>query len=77
MKMKRLPRLFESGSMNPPMMGPCVSSSLLGVYWQYYNPEKGCPSAVLLFLPKSFFKTLFNLFDILFKTSTSEYSSKT
>jgi hypothetical protein len=32
---------------------------------------------VLLFPPKSFFVTLFNLFDILFKTSTSEYSSKT
>jgi hypothetical protein len=32
MKMKRLPRLFESGPMNPPMMGPCVSSPLLSVY---------------------------------------------
>jgi hypothetical protein len=29
--MKRLPRLSESGSMNRPMMGPYVSSSLLGV----------------------------------------------
>jgi hypothetical protein len=26
MKMKRLLRLSESGSMNPPMIGPCVSS---------------------------------------------------
>jgi hypothetical protein len=31
----------------------------------------------LLFPPKSFFVTLFNIFDILFKTSISEYSSKT
>jgi hypothetical protein len=45
MKIKRLPRLSESGSINPPIMGPCASSSLLGVYRQYYNPEKGCPSA--------------------------------
>jgi hypothetical protein len=41
-----LPHLSVSGSMNPPMMGLCVSSSLLGVYWQYYNPEKGCPSTM-------------------------------
>jgi hypothetical protein len=27
--------------MNPPMMGPCVPSSLLSVYRQYYNTEKG------------------------------------
>jgi hypothetical protein len=54
---ERLPHLFESGSMNPLMMGPCVSSSLLGIYWHYYNSEKGCPSAVLLLLPKSFFMT--------------------
>jgi hypothetical protein len=33
-------------------------------------------NAILLFPPKSFFVTLFNLFVILFKTSTSEYSSK-
>jgi hypothetical protein len=45
MKMKRLPRLSKSGSMNPLMMGPCVSSSLLDLYQQYYNPEKGCPLA--------------------------------
>jgi hypothetical protein len=29
---ERLPHLSMSGSMNPPMMGLCVSSSLLGVY---------------------------------------------
>jgi hypothetical protein len=45
LKMKMLPHLSESRSMNPTMMGPCVSSSLLGVYRQYYNPEKECPSA--------------------------------
>jgi hypothetical protein len=38
---ERLPHLSMSGSMNPRMMGLCVSSSLFGVYWQYYNPEKG------------------------------------
>jgi hypothetical protein len=64
--------------MNSPMMGPCASSSLLGVYRQYDNPKKGVVDNNLLFFPpKSFFVTLFNLFDILFKTSTSEYSSKT
>jgi hypothetical protein len=34
-------------------------------------------ASLLLFPLKSFFVTLFNLFDILFKTSTSEYSSET
>jgi hypothetical protein len=43
---ERLPHLSVSGSMNPPMMGLCVSSSLLGVYWQYKNPEKGCSSTM-------------------------------
>jgi hypothetical protein len=68
--MKRLPRLSESGSMNPPMMGPYVSSSLLSVYQQYYNPKKrvSVDNALLLFPPKSFFVTLFNLFNIMFKT---------
>jgi hypothetical protein len=42
-KIKRLPHLSESRSMDPPKMGPCVSSSLLTGYWQYYNSEKGCP----------------------------------
>jgi hypothetical protein len=43
MKIKRLPRLFESRLLDPPKMGPSVSLSLLIGYWQYYNPEKGCP----------------------------------
>jgi hypothetical protein len=43
MKIKRLPRLSESISMDPPKMGSRVSSSLLYGYWQYYNLEKGCP----------------------------------
>jgi hypothetical protein len=43
MKIKRLPCLSRSRSMDPPKMGPRVSSSLLTGYWQYYNPEKGCP----------------------------------
>jgi hypothetical protein len=43
---EKVPCLSESGSMNPPVMGPCVSSSLLGVFRQYYNPEKGCPSTM-------------------------------
>jgi hypothetical protein len=33
MKIKRLPHLSESRSMDPPKMGPCVSSSLLTGYW--------------------------------------------
>jgi hypothetical protein len=49
MKMKMLPHLSESGSMNPSMMGPYVSSSLLRVYRQYYNPEKGCTLAMLYY----------------------------
>jgi hypothetical protein len=43
---ERSPRLSMSGSMNPPMMGLSVSSCLLGVYWQYYNPGKGCLSTM-------------------------------
>jgi hypothetical protein len=46
MKIKRLPHLSESRSMDPPKMGPRVSSSLLGGYWQYYNLEKGCPPSL-------------------------------
>jgi hypothetical protein len=40
-KIIRLPRLSESESLNPPKTGPCVLSSLLTGYCQYYNPEKG------------------------------------
>jgi hypothetical protein len=41
MKIKTLPHLFESRSFDPLKTGPCVSSSQLASYWQYYNPEKG------------------------------------
>jgi hypothetical protein len=33
MKMKRLPPLYESRSIDQPKTGPCVSSSLLVSYW--------------------------------------------
>jgi hypothetical protein len=52
MKIKRLSRLSESRLVHPPKMGPRVSSSLLSGYWQYYNPEKGCPAS----LPYSFLR---------------------
>jgi hypothetical protein len=39
--------------------------------------KRVCTVPTLLFPPKSFFMALFNFFDILFKTSTSEYSWKT
>jgi hypothetical protein len=77
MKITRLPHLSKSRSPDSPKTGPCVLSSLLVGYYQYYNPKRGATLPALLFPLKNFFVALFNLFDILFKTSTSVYSSKT